>query len=149
MAETMKPADDNFTSSLVSKNITVEGRRTSVRLEPEMWLALNEISIRERCSIHDLCSLVSQRKGQASSLTASIRVFLMLYYRSATTEEGHRRAGHGDFQAMQDRASRIKRQNISYDQERYEPNPRYVRDSALAKGFERGHEVTVQSPFRN
>lgn len=93
-----------FKSSLISKNITVLGRRTSVRLEPEMWLALKEISSRETCSIHDICTLVSMRKASRSSLTAAIRVFLMLYFRSAATEEGHKRAGHGNFTQMLDRA---------------------------------------------
>ncbi len=69
-----------------------------------MWLALKEISIRESCSIHDICTLVSARKNPRSSLTAAIRVFLMLYFRAATTEEGHTKAGHGNFQFMMQRA---------------------------------------------
>lgn len=96
-----------YASTLISKNITIQNRRTSVRLEPKMWLALNEISLRERCSIHDLCDLVSRRKKEKTSLTAAIRVFLMLYYRSATTEEGHFKAGHGDFKVMMDRANNM------------------------------------------
>jgi len=91
-------------SSLVLKNITVLGRRTSIRLEPEMWKALKQISNRERCSIHDLCSLIGLRKNPKTSLTAAIRVFIMLYFRSATTEEGHHTAGHGNFENMKRRA---------------------------------------------
>lgn len=91
-------------STLVSRNITIVGRRTSVRLEPEMWSALREIARREDCKIHDICSLIHLRKNPDTSLTAAIRVFLMLYYRAAVTEEGHRRAGHGDFSHMIERA---------------------------------------------
>lgn len=91
-------------SSLVSRNITIKGRRTSVRLEPEMWQALREISERERCTIHELCSLIQLKKAKNSSLTAAIRVFLMLYFRAASTEDGHGRAGHGDFSHMCRRA---------------------------------------------
>ena len=91
-------------STLVSRNITVVGRRTSVRLEPEMWTALREISRREHCKIHDICSLIHLRKNPATSLTAAIRVFLMLYYRAAATDEGHMRCGHGDFNNMVQRA---------------------------------------------
>ena len=76
-------------TTLVSRNITVVGRRTSVRLEPEMWVALREISKREECSIHDICSLISLRKNEKTSLTAAIRVFLMLYFRASSTEDGH------------------------------------------------------------
>lgn len=107
-----KPTE--YASTLVSKNITIQDRRTSVRLEPEMWMALNEISLRERCSIHDLCDLVSRRKKEKTSLTAAIRVFLMLYYRSATTEEGHYKAGHGDFAAMRDRANKVEKPKPIY-----------------------------------
>ena len=91
-------------SSLISRNITVLGKSTSVRLEPEMWTALKNISMREGCTIHDLCSLISIRKKKETSLTAAIRVFLMLYYRASATEEGHMRAGHGDFENMKRRA---------------------------------------------
>lgn len=91
-------------STLRSRNIRVLGRRTSVRLEPQMWDALADIARREYCRIHDLCSLVQMRKNPNTSLTAAIRVFVMLYYRAATTDEGHGRAGHGDFDRMMQRA---------------------------------------------
>ncbi len=91
-------------STLVSRNVTINGKRTSVRLEPEMWMALNEISQREKCSSHDICSLVAVRKKENTSLTAAIRVFIMLYYRAASTEAGHERARHGDFEFMRARA---------------------------------------------
>ena len=84
----------------MSRNITVLGRRTSVRLEPEMWRALREIAVRERCRIHDLCSVVQMRKNPETSFTAAIRVFVMLYFRAAATDEGHGRAGHGSFDRM-------------------------------------------------
>ncbi|MGB4106912.1 MAG: ribbon-helix-helix domain-containing protein [Alphaproteobacteria bacterium] len=87
----------DYKTTLISKNITV-------RLEPEMWLALRDIALREKCTIHDICSLVSVRKNSRTSLTAAIRVFLMLYYRAAATEEGHRKAGHGNFEFMKRRA---------------------------------------------
>ncbi len=91
-------------STLISRNITVLGRRTSVRLEPEMWSSLREIAKREQCKIHDVCSLIQIRKNPNTSLTAAIRVFIMLYYRAASTEEGHVKVGHGDFGNMMHRA---------------------------------------------
>ncbi len=91
-------------SSLVSRNITIFNRRTSIRLEPEMWVALKDIADREKCTIHDICSLVYTRKDRSTSLTAAIRVFLILYFRAASTEKGHENAGHGDFDVMKKRA---------------------------------------------
>ena len=96
--------DDECKTTLVSRNITVMGRRTSVRLEPEMWRALNEIADREKCTIHDICTLIKMRKNPMTSLTAAIRVFLMLYFRASSTEDGHGSAGHGDFFYMVRRA---------------------------------------------
>lgn len=91
-------------STLVSKNITVLGHRTSVRLEPAMWKELKSIAKREKCSVNDLCSLICLKKAEKRSLAAAIRVFLMLYFRAAATEEGHGKAGHGSFQNMKRRA---------------------------------------------
>jgi predicted DNA-binding ribbon-helix-helix protein len=84
---------DPRASTLRSGNVTVAGRRTSIRLEPAMWQALREISTREGKSTHALVTEIAQGRAQ-SSLTAAIRVFLLDYFRAAATEEGHRRAGH-------------------------------------------------------
>ena len=91
-------------TTLINRNITVMGKRTSVRLEPTMWEALHEIADREQCSIHDICSLIKLRKKANTSLSAGIRVFVVHYYRKAATEEGHKKAGHGNFSKMMHRA---------------------------------------------
>jgi predicted DNA-binding ribbon-helix-helix protein len=96
--------DGNVRSTLVSRNVTVYGRRTSIRLEPEMWEALKDVAKKERCSVHNLCTLVFLRKNGDTSLTAAIRVFLMLYFKAAATEDGHQKAGHGNFENMKKRA---------------------------------------------
>ena len=123
-------------TTLISRNITVMGRRTSVRLEPEMWTALREIANREQCSIHDICTLIGVRKNQRTSLTAAIRVFLMLYYRAASTEDGHSKSGHGNFEFMKRRA-RIpthfvsmfsKRRSNGYDADSNVSNQNKVRE---------------------
>ena len=72
----------------------VNGKRTNVRLEPAMWDALVEIGQRERRTVHEICSEVA-RDRRESSLTASLRVHIMSYFREAATAEGHLRAGHG------------------------------------------------------
>ena len=82
-------------SSLISRNVTVRGHRTSIRLEPEMWSGLAEICRRERVIMHEVCTAVATRKQENTSLTAAIRVFVMAYFRTAATEDGHSKAGHG------------------------------------------------------
>ncbi|MFV3127356.1 ribbon-helix-helix domain-containing protein [Niveispirillum sp. KHB5.9] len=82
-------------STLVIRNVVVLGKRTSLRMEPEMWDALADVAGREGQNVHDICTRIVERKPGAASLTAAIRVFLVNYYRLASTEEGHARAGHG------------------------------------------------------
>lgn len=82
-------------TALVSRNLVINGRRTSARLKPEMWVALFDIVRREGRSIHEVCSLIAQSKPEPCSLTAAIRVFIVAYFRAASTEEGHARARHG------------------------------------------------------
>lgn len=68
-------------------NIRIHDRRTSVRLRPEMWDALEEISRMEEYSIHDLCSAVSDIKTKNSSFSSELCVFIMDYYRSIAMKD--------------------------------------------------------------
>jgi predicted DNA-binding ribbon-helix-helix protein len=81
-------------STLVNRNVTIRGRRTSLRLEPAMWDALQEIAQREGTSVHELCTKVDLERRE-STLTAAIRVYILAYYRAAATAHGHILAGHG------------------------------------------------------
>jgi predicted DNA-binding ribbon-helix-helix protein len=71
-----------------------ERGRTSMRLEPELWEALTEICEREA---QDMSTLVRQVEaaGHAGGRTSAVRVFIVNYYRSASTEIGHAGCGHG------------------------------------------------------
>ena len=80
--------------TLVNGNVTIGGRRTSIRLEPAMWDALKEICQRENLTRHELCGKIDKFR-HASSLTAAIRVFILTYFRVAATEVGHANIGHG------------------------------------------------------
>jgi predicted DNA-binding ribbon-helix-helix protein len=94
MSRDMAHPHQKNASSLVPRNVVVEGRRTSIRLEQAMWDAFNEILEREAVSASDLVTAV-ERTRDASTLTAAIRVYIMEYFRLAATEAGHRHAGHG------------------------------------------------------
>jgi predicted DNA-binding ribbon-helix-helix protein len=78
-------------STLISRNISLADRRTSIRLEPEMWDALHEICAREGRSVHEICTEIDRQRNQ-SGLTAGVRVYILTYFREAATEEGHVRA---------------------------------------------------------
>ena len=59
-----------------------------------MWDALDEICAREGVTEHELCTQIDGL-DIASSLTASVRVFIVTYFRGAATEKGHAGVGHG------------------------------------------------------
>lgn len=69
-------------SSLVSRNVNVSGRRTSVRLEPDLWEALRDIAEREDRTMHQVCSYIDRTKGD-TRLTSAMRIYIVNYFRSA------------------------------------------------------------------
>ena len=78
-------------SSLVIHNVVVAGHRTSVRLEPVMWEALQEIARRQETNINQLVTEIDRQRN-SSSLTAAIRVYIVDFYRSAAAARGDRAA---------------------------------------------------------
>ena len=81
-------------STLINRNVTVGGHRTSIRLERAMWDALRQICEREHKALNELVTEIERQRVE-SSLTAAIRVYLLRYFCAAATDEGHRLAGHG------------------------------------------------------
>jgi predicted DNA-binding ribbon-helix-helix protein len=82
-----------------SRNVTVNGRRTTMRLEPFIWDALEDIAKRECKTISKLISSIEThhigKYGKCENLTSAVRVSVAVYYRQAATETGHQMAGHG------------------------------------------------------
>jgi predicted DNA-binding ribbon-helix-helix protein len=68
-------------STLVSKNIRIAGRRTSVRLEREMWDALMDIGRRENAGLNQLCTRVAAERPDGG-FTSNLRVFIINYFRA-------------------------------------------------------------------
>jgi predicted DNA-binding ribbon-helix-helix protein len=97
-------ASTGMKSHLKLGNIYVSGKRTSIRLEPQVWRALKEIATREDCKLADLTNLISLSKRADISVTSAMRLFTIQYFRDASSDQGHARAGHGDFSLMMRRA---------------------------------------------
>ncbi len=74
-------------AKLISKNVTINGRRTSLRLEQASWEALGDICKCEDLTLHELCSLIESRRNGASR-TSAVRAFIVTYYRTVTAEYG-------------------------------------------------------------
>jgi predicted DNA-binding ribbon-helix-helix protein len=79
-----------------SRNVVIDGKRTSIRLDPVSLKALAEIADREGFTVNELCTLIHERnRGSDMTFSAAIRMFMLFYFWKASTEDGHRLAGHG------------------------------------------------------
>ncbi len=74
---------------LITRNVTINGRRTSLRLERENWLAMEEICERESLTSHELCSLVDRHRANFSR-TSAVRAFITAYFRELADSQTHR-----------------------------------------------------------
>lgn len=86
-------------NALHCRNVHVNGRRTSMRMEPMLWEMVEDVAAREGLDINALLSRIETKvrpqAGTELNLTATVRLFIMEYFRAAATEDGHRQAGHG------------------------------------------------------
>lgn len=69
-------------SAPLCRTVKVSGRRTSLALDPAFWSALEEVCGREGMTLGELCTAIDGRRG-AATLTSSVRVFALSYFRSA------------------------------------------------------------------
>lgn len=86
--------------------MTIGRRRTSVSLEAHFWDGLSEICRREAIGIDALCTAVDGQRLR-SSMSSSLRVFLLLYFRALADamQSRHadpRPAGHGHLRTVMD-----------------------------------------------
>lgn len=70
------------TESERPRNVKVFGRRTSMRLEPAFWEALEEIARREATEVDALFDRVA-KVPHRGNLTSAIRLFALAYFRGS------------------------------------------------------------------
>jgi predicted DNA-binding ribbon-helix-helix protein len=66
-------------SRLVIRNAMIGGRRTSIRLEPELWSTLERIAEQQQKTADELLSEIDSAKPGNGSLTSAVRVYIVLY----------------------------------------------------------------------
>lgn len=71
---------------LINRNLIINGRRSSMRLEPELWDAFVDICRAEGLDHVGLMKRIMEtHKG--GSHTSTVRVYLLNHYRRAVTQE--------------------------------------------------------------
>ncbi|MBQ8750262.1 MAG: ribbon-helix-helix domain-containing protein [Alphaproteobacteria bacterium] len=70
-------------SKLTSKVVDIHKRRTSIRLTPAEWRAIDTICEKEKINRKKLFELIETNKDTKLGLTSSIRLFTITYYRNS------------------------------------------------------------------
>ena len=65
---------------LLCKNVVMNGRRTSMRLEKEVWNALSESCRHQNISLNTLCSQIEETKDD-TGLSSAMRIHALNFYR--------------------------------------------------------------------
>lgn len=65
---------------MLTRNIIIGSRRTTVRLEAAIWEALDEICVRERTTRHDLCTQIESGRDGINRAQA-VRSVVINYFR--------------------------------------------------------------------
>ncbi len=76
----------------INRNVTINGHRTSLRLEPAIWDAVADICDKEELTIHELITLIDQRRNEINR-TSAVRTFIVTYLHALATEIGPLRKG--------------------------------------------------------
>lgn len=84
----------SMNSKLISRNIVVGNRRTSIRLEDAAWNALDDICRFEGVTVNQLCSMIDARRNSGSR-TSAVRAYIVSYFHQLAlkNETAGRRAG--------------------------------------------------------
>ena len=70
-------------ASLSNRVISIYNRKTSMRLAPAEWEAIDTICRRENIKRKKLFELIDANKDEKMWLTSSVRLFALIYYRKS------------------------------------------------------------------
>ncbi len=79
-------------ANLISRNVTINGHRTSLRLEQALWDAVGDICDKEGLTLHELITLIDHRRNKISR-TSAVRTFIVTYLLALATEKSRLRKG--------------------------------------------------------
>ena len=71
-------------ASLSNRVVTIYNRKTSMRLAPAEWKAIETICERENIKRKNLLELIDANRDEKMGLTSSVRLFSLIYYRKTT-----------------------------------------------------------------
>ena len=76
-------------SGLECRNVVVDGRRTSVKLDSFTWRCLNEICDHRKVTVHDFCTEVKRAMADYTGFTSALRIAILRHYRNLASTSCH------------------------------------------------------------
>lgn len=70
-------------SIISNRVVTIYNRKTSIRLAPAEWEAIDNICTKENIPRKMLFELITFNKDEKLNMTSSIRLFMIIYYKNA------------------------------------------------------------------
>lgn len=70
-------------AAISNRVVTIYNHKTSIRLAPAEWNAINSICERERIPRKMLFELIAFNKDEKLGIASSIRLFMIIYYKNA------------------------------------------------------------------
>lgn len=59
------------------RNVRISGRRTSIRLEPELWEALERICEARGQTVDTACTMAVREKPEVQNVTSAVRSYIV------------------------------------------------------------------------
>ena len=69
-----------MTTRPVKHSVTLKGHRTSVSLEPEFWVAFQEIAQKRQMPLNALAAEIDAERGFDRGLASAIRVYVLKFH---------------------------------------------------------------------
>jgi predicted DNA-binding ribbon-helix-helix protein len=84
-------------SSVRKRSLVIASHKTSVSLEDAFWQAFKEIAVQRHMTISDLAGMIDSKR-QHRNLSSAIRMFVLDFYRSRSTDhqQEHDECGRSD-----------------------------------------------------
>lgn len=121
----MLPERIDIANRLAMRSVTINGRRTTMRLEPSMWNALRQIADTQKLTVNQLCSKIDSSRGEMS-MTAAVRSYIVSYLQQMPM--GGRESG----------------QRVSIDAVLQNLGPSYAKAEVLRVSIERESDALVK-----
>src|SRR5262245_34709911 len=78
-------------SQVIKRSIVIGGRKTSVSLEDDFWVALKGIARERRAGLSDLVGSINSQRKQGN-LSSTLRLFVLNHYRQRFPTEAEETA---------------------------------------------------------